>query len=257
VTLPAVRVAEGHARTYRRSWRSSASVAFVSPALFLAAMGLGLGSLVDDAQQGGLGGLTYVEFLAPGLVAATAMQVAGTEGAFPVMHGTTWARTYYAMLATPVSATDIALGHLLWVATRVAISATAMVAVVAAFGVVASPLGILAVPVAVLVGAAVAGPVAAYAVGLRGAAGLAALNRFAILPLFLFSGTFFPVDQLPGWMETVAWAIPLWHGVELCRGLMTDSLDAGRAVLHLAYLLVWTVAGSWLAARRFTRRLVV
>ncbi len=257
MTLPAVRVAAAHARTYRRAWRASASVAFISPALFLGAMGLGLGSLVDDASRADLGGLSYMEFLAPGLLAATAMQIAGSEGTFPVMHGTTWGRTYHAMLATPVSAADVALGHLLWVAVRVAITAVAMVIVVSAFGAADSVLTPLAVPVAVLVGASFAGPASAYAVGLRGAAGLAALNRFVVMPLFLFSGTFFPVEQLPGWMHPIAWVIPLWHGVELCRDLMAGGVELGSATVHVCYLAAWAAAGTWVAAHRFTKRLVV
>ena len=257
MTLPAVRVAEAHALAYRRSWRSSVSVAFISPALFLAAMGLGLGTLVDEAGRADLGGLSYAEFLAPGLLAATAMQVAATEGGFPVLQGLIWGRTYFAMLATPVSAADIATGHLLWVAARVTITSAAMVAVVAAFGAVASPMGVLAVPAAVLVGAAFAGPVAAYSAGLRNSSGLTAVARFVIVPLFLFSGTFFPVEQLPGWAQPIAWVVPLWHGVELCRGLMTDDLEVARAVLHVVYLVAWIAAGSWLAARRFEKRLVL
>jgi lipooligosaccharide transport system permease protein len=257
VTAPAVRVAEAHARAYRRVWRSSVSVAFVSPALYLAAMGLGLGNLVDEAGQADLGGLSYAEFLAPGLLAASAMQVAATEGGFPVLQGLIWGRQYFAMQATPVRAADIAAGHLLWVAVRVAITCTAMLAVIAAFGAVASWWGVLAVPAAVLTGAAFAGPVAAYAAGLRSSHGLSGIARFVVMPLFLFSGTFFPVEQLPSWAGTAARAVPLWHGVELCRGLMTDDLGAGRAVMHVAYLVLWTAAGTWLAARRFEKRLVV
>jgi lipooligosaccharide transport system permease protein len=253
-----LRVAEAHARTYRRNWHASMSVAFISPALFLAAMGLGLGSLVDSSSgSASLDGLSYIDFLAPGLVAATALQLAGTEGTFPVMHGTTWGRTYSAMLATPVSAVDVALGHLLWVGVRMAVTAFAMVVVVAAFGAVASPLGLLAVPAAVLTGLSLTGVAAAYAVGLRSPAGLAGLNRFVVMPLFLFSGTFFPVEELPDWAELVAWLTPPFHGVELCRGLMTDDLAAVWAAVHVSYLLAWTVVGAWMAARRFQARLVV
>jgi lipooligosaccharide transport system permease protein len=253
-----LRVAEAHARTYRRNWYASMSVAFVSPALFLAAMGVGLGSLVDDgAGSAYLGGLSYVDFLAPGLVAATALQLAGTEGTFPVMHGTTWARTYSAMLATPVSAIDVAFGHLVWVGARMAMTATAMVAVVALFGAVSWPMGLLAIPAAVLTGLSLTGVAAAYAVGLRSPGGLAALNRFVVMPMFLFSGTFFPVEQLPDWAELLAWLMPPFHGVELCRGLMTDSLELDRAVVHITYLVAWTVLGAWVAARRFQARLVV
>jgi lipooligosaccharide transport system permease protein len=256
VTAPALRVAETRALIYGRTWRSSLTVAIISPALFLAAMGLGLGSLVDKAGKVDLGGVSYARFLAPGLLAATAMQIAATEGGHPVLAGTTWARTYYGMLATPLRAADIAYGHLLWVAARVAITSTAIVVVVAAFGEVGSPLAVLAVPAAVLVGAAFAGPVTAYAAGLRSSHGLAGLARFVIVPLFLFSGTFFPIEQLPGWLQAVAWSDPLWHGVEVCRGLMNDDVRSIMA-LHVGYLVLWTVAGTAIAAQRLTHRLVV
>jgi lipooligosaccharide transport system permease protein len=257
LTAPSVRIAGAHARAYRRTWQTSVWTAFLSPALFLGAIGLGLGTLVDDSTTGPLEGLSYVEFLAPGLLAATAVQIAGSEGTFPVMAGTTWTRTYYAMLATPLSAVDIAIGHLVWVATRIVISCSAILAVVAAFGATSTPAAVLAIPAAVLTGLAIAGPGAAYSVGLRSGGGLAGFNRFVIMPLFLFSGTFFPVSQLPGWAQGLAWVVPPWHGVELCRGLMTDRLDGGRALLHVAYLVAWVVAGAWLAAARFRKRLVV
>jgi lipooligosaccharide transport system permease protein len=138
-----------------------------------------------------------------------------------------------------------------------AITAVAMVAVVAAFGAVSSPLGLLAVPAAVLTGLSLTGVAAAYAVGLRSPAGLAGLNRFAVMPMFLFSGTFFPVEELPDWAELVAWLTPPFHGVELCRGLMTGGLPGDRAAIHLAYLVAWTVVGAWVATTRFHRRLVV
>jgi lipooligosaccharide transport system permease protein len=253
----AVRVAEAQARTYRRNWQASITVAFVSPALFLLAMGLGLGSLVDQSNPDSLGGLSYIEFLAGGLVAATAVQLAGTEGTFPVMHGTTWGRVYHAMLATPVSAIDLAVGHLLWVGVRIGMTASAMVLVMALFGAVPSVWGILAVPAAILTGLALAGPASAYAVGLRSGAGVAGLNRFVVMPMFLFSGTFFPVSELPGWAEAVAWVVPPFHGVELCRGLMIGDLDPARAGIHVGYLLAWVVIGAWVASIRFRKRLVV
>jgi lipooligosaccharide transport system permease protein len=117
--------------------------------------------------------------------------------------------------------------------------------------------GILAVPAAILTGLALAGPASAYAVGLRSGAGVAGLNRFVVMPMFLFSGTFFPVSELPGWAEVVAWVVPPFHGVELCRGLMTGDLDPARAGIHVGYLLAWVVIGGWIASIRFRKRLVV
>lgn len=254
---PVLRVVEAEAIRYRRAWRASLSVAILTPTLFLLAMGLGLGSLVDDAGRADLGGVSYAAFIAPGLVAATAMRIASSEGSFPVLHGIIWGKTYFATLATPVSVVELTAGHLLWIAIRVATSSAVILAVVAAFGEVGSPLAVLAAPAAVLTGAAFAGPMTAYTAGLRTAHGVAGVERFVIMPLFLFSGTFFPVEQLPDWMEPIAHVTPLWHGVDLCRDLMQGDVPVVATAGHVGYLAAWVVIGSVLAARRLAARLVV
>jgi lipooligosaccharide transport system permease protein len=245
------------AATYRRTWRGSIVSSVVTPVLFLAAMGLGLGALVDEAQgPEGVEGVSYLTFVAPGLLAAIAMQTAAGESTYPVMGAIKWVRTYHAMIATPLGATEVFLGHLLWVATRVLLAGGIYLAVMVGFGAVTSPLVLLALPAALLVGVAFAAPIMAFAATRDNDAGFAALFRFGIVPLFLFSGTFFPVEQLPGFMQPVAYVTPLWHGVELCRGLALGGLEFGPAAGSVVYLIVWTALGMALARAAYSRRLV-
>jgi lipooligosaccharide transport system permease protein len=254
----ALRSFEYWLRRYRRTWRASAFTSLVSPALFLAAMGLGLGSLVDRRTGGTtLAGLDYMVFLAPGLLAATAMQTAVTESTWPVMGGVRWQKTYFAMIATPLRAADVLVGHLLYVGFRLAVTIAAFLAVSAAFGAVRSPWALLALPAAVLTGMAYAVPVSAFAVTRESETGFASLYRFGVVPMFLFSGTFFPIEQLPALVRPLAYLTPLWHGVELCRDFSLGALAAGPAALHAGYLAAWVVAGYVVAARAYARRLAV
>src|SRR5207302_10604479 len=131
---------------------------------------------------------------------------------------------YYAMLATPLGIGDIVVGHQLWMATRVATSSAVYLAVIAAFGGIQSPLAVLALPACVLIGVAFAGPMAAYAATRERDGAFVPVMRFGIVPMFLFSGTFFPISRLPVVLEWVARATPLWHGVDLCRGLTLGTI---------------------------------
>lgn len=246
--------------TYRRRWRGSVFSTVLTPILMLAALGVGLGTLVDKGtavHRASLGGVSYLRFLAPGLLAAAAMQTAANEAIYPVMEGIKWRRTYHAMVATPLTAADVALGQLLWIVVRIAMTSTVFVAAIIAFGAAQSGNIVLALPAAVLTGAAFAAPVAAFTASLQGPQGLANLMRFGIVPLYLFSGTFFPVSQLPAALRPVAYVTPLWHGVDLCRSLALGRADLGTVALHVGYLLVWTAVGSFLAVTRFRKRLAV
>ncbi len=240
---------------HRHFWRSSAVGSVLEPALFLAAMGLVLGTLVDRGP-GVPGGVGYLAFLAPGLLVAAAMQTATGESSYPVLGAIKWDRLYEAVLATPARPADLLAGHLLYVSFRVTTSAAAFLVVLLLFGAARSPLVLLALPVALLTGLAFAAPVTAMAAALEEDAAFAALQRFLVVPLFLFSGTFFPVDRLPAVLEWFAWATPLWHGVTLARDLALGTVDGGSALLHTGYLVLRTAAGTALAARALHRRLV-
>ncbi|HVC71563.1 MAG TPA: ABC transporter permease [Acidimicrobiales bacterium] len=240
---------------YKRTWRGSITTSFLYPVLYLSAIGVGLGSLVNHHAHT-VDSVKYIDFLAPGLMAATAMQIGGNEAMYPVMGAIKWMKTYFAMLATPLGVVDVLLGHLVWIALRLTTVTAIYLAIMALFGTVHSPFALLAVPAGVLTGMAFAAPIAAFSATQVNDAGFSALYRFGMIPLFLFSGTFFPLTQLAGWLQIVAEATPLYHGVALCRALTLGHLDAGPDLAHAAYLLVLTGVGFALARRSFRRRLV-
>jgi lipooligosaccharide transport system permease protein len=241
---------------YRRIWRGTAVTSVVTPVVYLLALGVGLGVFVDRSAELP-GGITFLEFVAPGLLAATAMQIATFESTWPVLSAIKWDRQYHAMLATPLRVRDVVLGHQTYFAARLLGTSAIYLAVIAAFGAVNSPLGILAVPVGVLVGLAFSCPLAAWAAHTETEVSFVAIFRFVILPMFLFSGTFFPIEELPRPLELIAYLTPLWHGVELCRALMLGDVELLPALGHVAFLAA--VAGAGLAAALFTyrRRLVL
>jgi lipooligosaccharide transport system permease protein len=241
---------------YRRTWRGTAISTVLEPVGFLAAMGLGLGLLVDDGSGArDLGGVSYLTFIAPGLLAATAMQTAAFESTYPVLGAVKWQRQYYAQLATPLRVVDLLAGHLLFVAMRLLITGVVFLTVMQLFGAIDSAWAVLAVPVVVLTGLAYATPIFAFSASLEDPTAFSMLFRFGIVPMFLFSGTFFPVDQLPGVLQPVAWLVPLWHGVDLSRDLALGQATWSAAAVHVVYLGLWVVGGFLVALRRLSRRL--
>jgi lipooligosaccharide transport system permease protein len=251
-------VLEHRAVQYRRTFRSSVFTSFLSPLLFLTAMGVGLGGYVDRSGGAALGGLTYLQFLAPGLLAATVMQSAAFEATFPIIGGLNWQRTFHAMYATPISARDIALGNLAWMAVRMAMISAVFTLIIIAFGAAHSPLVVLGIPVAVLTGMAFAGPISAFSATQRNPNKFNVIFRFGITPLFLFSGTFFPIEQLPSYLQPIAWLSPLWHGVDLTRGLVLGTFDQHpvEMLAHLVILVVIVAVSTWATAVTIERRLV-
>jgi len=242
---------------FKRTWRGTWASTVLTPLGFLAAMGLGLGSIVDNGSGAStLGGVSYLDYIAPGLLAASIMQQATFESSYPVLGAIKWAKQYHAQLATPLRVRDALTGHLLWVAVRLAISALVFMLVMALFGTFHSWWGVLCLPAAVLTGMAFVPGVFAYAATLETDSGFALLFRFIIMPMFLFSGTFFPVSQLPNWLEPVAYVVPLWHGVDLCRDLALGTVSFLPSLGHVAYLLLWVIGGYAFAGRKFTKRLV-
>lgn len=243
-----------HARTFRRMWRGSITVSFVNPIFFLLSIGLLLGSLVDRSSPE-LGGLSYLEFVAPALLATTAMQTAASVTTFPVKAGLKWLRTYHAVVSTPVRVGELVAGVLAWAGVRVVVAVSLFALVATAGGAFASPLAALAPFAALLCGLAFGALLAALTSSVEGDEWLAATFRFGLVPLFLFSGTFFPVSQLPGWIEPLAWATPLWHGVELCRDLASGDVGLVATALHVGYLVAVTCAGALVAVRSTARKL--
>ena len=240
---------------YRRLWHRSLAFGFLQPVLFLTAMGLGIGALISAQNASAFGGVEYIDWLGPGLLAAMAMQTATFESTYPIMNKIMWGRNYEAMLSTPVTIRSIVGGELAWTAFRIGSLASVFLLVLTLFGIPRSPLALLAVPFAVLVGVAFSSCLIAFTATQKNDVGFSAIFRFVVNPLFLFSGTFFPLTQLPDIGQAIAWATPLFHGVQLIRGSILDQLDPLTAPLHVGYLLVMLGIGVWLADRNLTRRM--
>ena len=242
---------------YRRIWRSSVWSSVLGPLFYLGALGYGLGSLVDKHGTARLGGVPYVAFVAPAILAVQAMNSALSEASFPVFGSVKWNKIYIAAQATPLRPADIFRGHLLFIVLRIAMNSAVFILIMALFGTIRSAWAVLLLPAAVLTGVAFAAPVAAWAVTLKRETPFNYLFRFGAVPMMLFSGTFFPVTQLPGWLQPVAYATPLWHGVALCRAFSLGGVDPGGVAIHVAYLTVLAGAGLWAGARTYRRRLYV
>ena len=253
--LAPARVFQRNWLVYRRLWHRSIVFSFLMPFMFLTAMGLGLGALMTVADQAAFGGVDYLAFLGPGLLAGSAMQTATFESTYPIMNKIMWGRNYEAMLSTPLVTRHLVAGELAWIAFRIGTIAVVFMVVLALFGITETPLAVLAIPVVVLVGVGFSAGLIAFTATQRNDVGFSAVFRFVVNPLFLFSGTFFPLTQLPDALQAVAWATPLFHGVELVRGLILDRLDPLAGLAHLAYLVIFLAIGVWLADRNLRRRM--
>ena len=239
---------------YRRTWRGALVMAVFNPLVFLFAIGAGLGHIVDTT--GGLpSGQPYLHFFAPGLLAAAAMQAAFVDSGGAVRLAAMPGGAYKAAMNTPLRPAEIFLGHMLYVGALSAFNATFFVAVMAALGVTGSPWAPAMVPVGVLTGLAFAAPMAAFSIIVPNPENISQVYRFVMLPLYMFSGTFFPVDTLPAAVRPVAQFLPLWHAVTLCRSLNEGTATLPGAAGHVAYLLVLCAAG--LIAGRITYRRVL
>ncbi|MEX1091706.1 MAG: ABC transporter permease [Acidimicrobiia bacterium] len=253
-----IRVVESELLGYKRTWRGTAISSFVNPFLFLTAMGFGLGSLVDSGE-GDLS-ISYLTFVATGLMAASAMQNGASDGAFPVMAGIKWRKSFEGAIATPISPADIVVGRFLWSIVRLTF-------VLVVFGIIATLLGAMefvsamkAVPPAVLTGLAFSTSVTAFTITREDDTSLSTMFRFGIIPLFLFSGTFFPISQLPDYLQPIAYVTPLFHGVELVRKVALPGVDSTVVTsipvwVHIAYLVVLTAVSLYLASRWLDKRL--
>jgi lipooligosaccharide transport system permease protein len=248
------RVVERETRVYLALWRGIAFTTFVQPALYLGAMGVGLGGLVK-AHAGSVDGLTYLDFVAPGLLVATAVQLAASESMWPVLGGVKWMRQFHGVVATPIRPGELYAGFVLFTAIRAMFGAVAFLIVAALLGAVPSVWGVLAVPAAGLCSAAFGAPLTAYSIGLDSDLSFPMIMRLAILPLFLFSGTFFPISQLPRGLRGLAVLSPLWHGVELARAATTGHSGAAAVAAHVAVLIACIGASAALGVRAFTKRL--
>ncbi|MGY2873757.1 lipooligosaccharide transport system permease protein [Marmoricola sp. URHA0025 HA25] len=253
----AARMADYWTLAYVRTWKGSAISSFVVPLLYVLAMGVLLGGFIKGDPDKLEGATSYLSFVAPGMLAAQSMTRVFGEVTYPVMGMIKWQRVYYGMIATPLSVRDIVFSHLVFVAVRVAMGSAVFIAVMAPFGVFESFPGVVGAFLAqLLVGMAFAAPVYALSAALKDESGYALVFRLGMIPMFLFSGAFFPVANLDAWMEALAKLTPLWHGVDLTRMLVLGEVDGSRALVHIAYLAALTLVGWVLATRLLHRRLI-
>lgn len=256
-TPAALRAAYRDAVYYRRVWRENVVGAFVQPFLYLLGIGVGVGSLVDGGGRSVelLGDVSYFAFYASALLATTAMFIASQEALWPTADGFAWSRVFFAMVATPVEPRDVATSRAIYFAGRTAVAATGVAVVLVLFDETRSWGLVGAVPVAMLCGLSFAMPIAAWTASRGSDKSYPSILRFIVIPMFLFGGAFYPIEQLPDVLEPVAWVTPLWHAIELCRDLVLGGLDAAWAVLHLGVLLAYSVGGWAACTITFRRRL--
>lgn len=228
------------------------------PLLYMVAMGIGLGTLVDSGV-GAVDGVDYLTFVAPALLVSTVVMSVSGEMTYPVMAGFKWQRLYYAPLATAVTPGQIALGHLLGVVIRFVLQAAVFWAIMLAFG--AAPSGwaasALVIPIGVLTATAFGAPLQAYAATIEDEGfQFAFIQRFVVMPMFLFAGTFFPLSAMPGYLQWIGWVSPVWHGTELARlATYGAPVTPVMLVVHVGFLVLCTVLGLLLSVRFYTRRL--
>jgi lipooligosaccharide transport system permease protein len=236
------KVLERDILVYRRHWLIIVS-GFFEPVFYLLGIGFGLGTLVGDVD-----GISYAAFVAPGLMATTAMNGALMESTFNLFFKLKYAKTFDAILSTPLGPSDVAIGEVSWSLTRGLVYAIGFLLVMLALGLVLSPTAILAIPGALLIG------LAAASVGMAACTFMRKWQDFDMvnvvtMPMFLFSGTFFPISVYPEWLRIIVEFTPLYRGVHMLRAFTTGSIDS-MVVVDIAYLSIMGLIGVAITARR-------
>lgn len=252
-------VAEAQLRSMKAYGWTIVASGVGQPLLYLLGIGLGLAAFLDvSIGQGPDGPVDYVTFVAPALLVTAAVGVAMDEFTYAVMSGFKWRRLYWGPNATPISPAQLATGVVVACVGRMLFTTVAYYALMVAFGAVGDPAAGLAIPlVGVLAGLAFGLPVMAFSASLKDDRGqIALVQRFVFTPLFLFSGTFYPLTTVPVALQWIGWVSPVWHASEVGRSLSYGSPPGAWPVgVHLAVLLAMAGAGALVAGRIFTRRL--
>lgn len=247
--------AEHSLRGFRAYGWSMLASAVGQPLLYLVSLGLGLGALVDNGV-GTVDGVPYLRFVGPAILISTVVMGASAELTYPVMSGFKWQRLYQGPVATPVSAGQIALGHFVAVTIRFLAQGLVIWLMLLLFGAATSGWSWLVVPVAALAAAAFGAPLQAYAATLEDGSQFTFVQRFIVMPMFLFAGTFFPLTVMPVYLQWIGWVSPIWHGTQLARLVSYGAAVPGwLAAVHVAYLVALTVAGLAVTRRKYQRRL--
>jgi len=233
-------------------------IAVANPILYLISVGIGLGGLIDKSVgPAGVDGVKYLTFLAPALLAQAAIQGAMDESVFPTIEGFKWHKTFYSMNSTPLTGNQIAIGVFLAAFLRTIYTVLLYFGVMWFFGALDSPKAWLAIPTAILAGISFGALMQSVAAKLENEnIFFVILGRFIMMPLFLFSGTFFPLTSMPFFLQWIGWISPLWHATELGRYLTYGhSISSTMMWIHFLLLATMLVVGLYLSARIFTKRL--
>jgi lipooligosaccharide transport system permease protein len=249
----ALYVAEHRLRAMRAYLQTLLVTGFGNPLLYLFGLGVGLARLIDAP----VGGATYLEFVAPALLASAAVTVASEEFTYPVLMGFKWNPIFFAMNAAPITGVQIVAGMIISIFVRMFPTVAVYYVFMLLFGAVPNLIGVLAILTSVLTGMAVGVVIMAYTGTIKEDRGqMAIIQRFILMPMFLFSGTFFPITSLPIYLQWIGWVSPLWHGTQLGRDL---TYGAGEPLwliaVHVVYLAALAAFGWVVSARVFTRRL--
>jgi lipooligosaccharide transport system permease protein len=253
--LRARRLVERNLLVYRHGWIIIVS-GFFEPLFYLLGIGYGLGTIVGTIELAdGRLVIPYAAFVAPALLAQSSLNGAIAETIFNVFFKLNFARTYDGILATPLGIREIAIGELIWALIRGTLYCAAFLLVMLFMGLVLSPWAILVLPASILLGAALSGAGLAVSAFLRTVQDFDLPFGLVVMPMFLFSGTFFPVDIYPPVIRWLMELTPLYHGVQLLRGL-TIGLIEPRLVWDAAYLVAFCATGLWIAMRQMERKLI-
>ena len=248
------RLVERNVMVYRHQWIIIFSGVF-EPIFYLIGIGLGIGGIIDGLKLPDGRTISYVAYVAPALMATAAMNGAVFETIFNVFFKLNFAKIYDGVLATPMGITEIAIGEMMWALMRAALYAVAMFVIMLVLGLILSPWGVLMVPAALLVAAAFS------AAGLAGTSYLRTVNDFdvpmglIVMPMFLFSGTFFPIEAYPAPIQVFMELTPLYHAINLIRGLSLGVIGLAQ-LWDFVYLVVFFAISMWIAMRQMERKLI-
>lgn len=249
-------VAEHRIRAMRAYAQTLIATSIGNPLVYLFALGVGLATLVDSGS-GDVGGVSYLVFVAPALLGLSAVMVASEEFTYPMMMGFKWNPIFFGMNAAPISGAQIVNGIYIGVLARMLPTVLLYFGVMLLFGAVPLASGFLMIPIAVLAAMSIGIPISSYTARLENDTGqIALILRIGITPILLFSGTFFPLTQLPPYLQWVGWLSPLWHGTELSRVVsygMTEPL--WLSAVHILYPLALVIVFWRMTQRVVTRRL--
>ena len=240
---------------YSKTWRASVISSFLFPILYLSAMGIGVGHLVN-AHTGLVEGHTYLHFVAPGLLAITAMQLSVGECMWPILAAIKWVRTYHAAVATPLEPGDLVTGKVAWLGARLFVTTAVYAVIIACFGATSSWTAIFLPFIGALIAVAFAAPLIAFSSRVESDVTFTMLFRFVVVPMLLFSATFYPVSQYPVGLRWIVQLMPLYHGVALCRSAAFGTGSPGALLAHVSVLVAMAVVGYGVARRNLRRRLV-